>query len=306
MDLCRFGEEVLIFCLRVRSLRCLFVKGAYGCNLGDVTIIRLPAAKGQVFSLTKDQAANSSGTVSGTLFLNGRVSDHENQNCPLQFDDKIRYANLFPLGMNDFDSGHGFGEEVLIFCLRVRSLCCLFVKGAYGCILDDNDPQDKRQDRPEEEEVEPRRSKRARTEKSFTPDFVSFMEENEPTSYQEAVTSLKGPQWKAAIKSEIDSILQNHTWELVALPPGCKPLGYKWIFKKKTKANGTIDKCKARLVIKRFKQREGLDYFDTHLPITRITSIGMILVIVSLRNLEVHQMDMKTAFINADLEKNYM
>ncbi|GJW84186.1 retrotransposon protein, putative, ty1-copia subclass [Tanacetum coccineum] len=133
---------------------------------------------------------------------------------------------------------------------------------------DDNDLQDERQDQTEEEEVEPRLSKRARTEKSFGPDFVSFMEENEPTSYQEAVISSKGDQWKEAIKSEIESILQNHTWELVDLPPGCKPLSYKWIFKKKMKADGTIDKYKARLVIKGFRQREGLDYFDTYLPVT--------------------------------------
>ncbi|GJZ22567.1 putative RNA-directed DNA polymerase [Tanacetum coccineum] len=116
-----------------------------------------------------------------------------------------------------------------------------------GSSQDDNDLHDERQDQLEEEEVEPRRSKRERTEKSFGPDFVSFMVENEPTSYREAVTSSEGHQWKEAIKSEIDSILQNHTWELVDLPPGCKPLGYKWIFKKKMKADGTIDKYKARL-----------------------------------------------------------
>nr|GFA15143.1 DNA-directed RNA polymerase subunit beta' [Tanacetum cinerariifolium] len=97
--------------------------------------------------------------------------------------------------------------------------------------------------------------------------------ENEPTSYREAVTSLEGNQWKEDIKSEIDSILQNHTWELVDLPPGCKPLGYKWIFKKKMKADGTIDKYKARLVINGYRQRECLDYFDTYSPVTRITSI---------------------------------
>ncbi|GKA60712.1 putative reverse transcriptase domain-containing protein [Tanacetum coccineum] len=64
-----------------------------------------PAAKGRVFSSTKDQEANSSGTISGTLFLNGRAvfSDHEYQNCPLCFDDKIRFANLLPLEMSDFD-----------------------------------------------------------------------------------------------------------------------------------------------------------------------------------------------------------
>ncbi|GJS90085.1 retrotransposon protein, putative, ty1-copia subclass [Tanacetum coccineum] len=130
--------------------------------------------------------------------------------------------------------------------------------------LDDNDLQDERQDQPEEEEVESRRSKRARTEKSFGPDFVSFMIENEPTSYREAVTSSEGHQWKEAIKSEIDYILQNHTWELVDLPSGYKPLGFKWIFKKKIKVDGTIDKYQARFVIKGFRQREGLDYFDTY------------------------------------------
>ncbi|GJW04961.1 putative RNA-directed DNA polymerase [Tanacetum coccineum] len=109
-----------------------------------------------------------------------------------------------------------------------------------------------------------------RNEKSFGPDFVSFMVENEPTSYREAVTSSEGQQWREAIKSEIESILQNHTWELVDLPPGCKPLGYKWIFKKKMKADGTVDKYKARVVIQGFRQREGLDYFDTYSPITRL------------------------------------
>ncbi|GJR99212.1 retrovirus-related pol polyprotein from transposon TNT 1-94 [Tanacetum coccineum] len=117
---------------------------------------------------------------------------------------------------------------------------------------DDNDLQDERQDQTEEE-VEPRRSKRARNEKSP-----------------------EGQQWREAIKSEIESILQNHTWELVDLPPGCKPLGYKWIFKKKMKADGTVDKYKARLEIQGFR----------------------------LTNLEIHQMDVKTAFLNGrDLEE---
>ncbi|GJR80630.1 calcineurin B-like protein 4 [Tanacetum coccineum] len=69
------------------------------------------------------------------------------------------------------------------------------------------------------------------------------------------------------------------------------------------KADGTIDKYKAILVIKVFKQREGLDYFDTYLPLTRITSIRMVLAIAALRNLEVHQMDVKMTFPNGDLGK---
>ncbi|KAJ9556794.1 LOW QUALITY PROTEIN: hypothetical protein OSB04_011408 [Centaurea solstitialis] len=139
----------------------------------------------------------------------------------------------------------------------------------------------------EEDEEQPRRSKRA----------------SEPKTYREAVTSSEGPQWKEAIKSEIDSILQNHTWELVDLPPGCKPLGYRWMFKKKMKADGPIDKYKARLVIKGYRQKEGLDCVDTYSPVTRITSIRLVLAIAAIRNLQIHQMDVKTAFLNGELDE---
>ncbi|GJS50227.1 calcineurin B-like protein 4 [Tanacetum coccineum] len=71
----------------------------------------------------------------------------------------------------------------------------------------------------------------------------------------------------------------------------------------KRKADGTVDKYKPRLVIKGFRQREGLDYFDTYSLVTRITSIRMILAIAALRNLEVHQIDVKKAFLNEDLEE---
>ncbi|GJX86693.1 retrotransposon protein, putative, ty1-copia subclass [Tanacetum coccineum] len=88
---------------------------------------------------------------------------------------------------------------------------------------DDNDLRDERQDQLEEEEVEPRRSKRATITEKIHLDPIF----------------------------EIDSVLQNHR-EVVDLPPGCKPLGYKWIFKKKMKADGTIDKYKARLLSSRY------------------------------------------------------
>ena len=67
------------------------------------------------------------------------------------------------------------------------------------------------QDQEEEVEVEPRRSKRARTSTSFGPDFLTYFLESEPRTFKEAVSSPDGPLWKEAIKSEIDSILQNHT-----------------------------------------------------------------------------------------------
>ena len=99
--------------------------------------------------------------------------------------------------------------------------------------MDENIHEQEIEEESEEVQVEPRRSKRARIENSFGPDFLTYMVEAEPRTYKEVVSSTEGPLWKEAIRSEIDSIMQNHTWELVDLPPGCKPLGSKWIFKRK-------------------------------------------------------------------------
>ena len=80
-----------------------------------------------------------------------------------------------------------------------------------------------------------RRSKRAKTSKSFGLDFLTYLLKNEPQSFNEAMSTPEAPMWKEAVNSEIESIMQNHTWELVDLPLGSKPLGCKWIFKKKMK-----------------------------------------------------------------------
>ena len=152
-------------------------------------------------------------------------------------------------------------------------------------------------------EDEPRRSKRQRTSMTFGPDFLTYLLENEPQTLKEAVTSLEALLWKEVINSEVESILSNHTWKLVDLPPGNKPLQCKWIFKRKMKADGAIDKYKAKLVVKGYKQQEGLDYFDTYSLVTRITSIRMLITIATVYKLEIHQMDVKTAFLNGDLEE---
>ena len=91
----------------------------------------------------------------------------------------------------------------------------------------------------ERNEVDPRRSKRTKMSKTFGPDFLTLMLEDEPQSFKEAMSTPEAPLWKEVINSEIESILQNHTWELVDLPPDCKPLGYKWIFKRKMKVDGS-------------------------------------------------------------------
>ena len=89
----------------------------------------------------------------------------------------------------------------------------------------------------QQDDDKPRRSKRTRTSKSFGPDFLTYLLEDEPQSFKESMSSPEAPYWKEAINDEVESILQHHTWELVDLPPGSKPLGYKWIVKKKMKAD---------------------------------------------------------------------
>ena len=94
----------------------------------------------------------------------------------------------------------------------------------------------------------------------------------------------------------MESLISNRTWKLVNLPLGCKTIGCKWVFRKKLKPDGSIDKFKARLVAKAFKQKVDLDFFDTFSPVTRITSIRLLIAIVAIFYLKIHQMDVKLLF----------
>nr|GEU61841.1 zinc finger, CCHC-type [Tanacetum cinerariifolium] len=97
--------------------------------------------------------------------------------------------------------------------------------------------------------------------------------------------------------------MHNDTWELTDLPPGCKALRCKWIIKRKMKVDGSIDKYKARLVIQGFRQNEGIDFFDTYAPVARISTIRLLLALAAIHDLVIHQMDVKTAFLNGDLDE---
>nr|GEX40298.1 hypothetical protein [Tanacetum cinerariifolium] len=120
--------------------------------------------------------------------------------------------------------------------------------------------------------------------------------------FDEAMQSRDVAFWKEVINNEMDSIMKNNTWILSDLPPSCKPLGCKWIFKIKMKVDGTIDKF-TRLVIQSFKQKEGIDYFDTYASVTRISTVRLLIALDATYNLVIHQMDVKTAFLNGDLEE---
>ncbi|KAK1601923.1 hypothetical protein QYE76_016591 [Lolium multiflorum] len=119
-------------------------------------------------------------------------------------------------------------------------------------------------DNPVEDDNEaPKRSKRQRTAKSFGHDFIVYLVDDTPTSIS-AYASQDADYWKEAVRSEMDSILANGTWEVTDRPYGCKPVGCKWVFKKKLRPDGTIEKYKARLVAKGYTQKEGEDFFDTY------------------------------------------
>ena len=181
-----------------------------------------------------------------------------------------------------------------------------------------------------EQPSEPRRSKRIRKVKELGSDeidsqLISFylvegnrekimskmpvilQVEDDPKTYKEAMSSRDSIFWKDAINEEMDSIMFNHTWEIVDLPPGSKAIGCKWVFRKKYHTDGTLNTFKARLVAKGYRQKEGIDYFDTYAPVARITSIRILFALASIHDLYVHQMDVKTTFLNGDLnEEVYM
>jgi hypothetical protein len=119
----------------------------------------------------------------------------------------------------------------------------------------------------------------------------------------EAFASPDADDWKEAVRSEMDSILSNETWELVDRPYGCKTVGCKWVFKKKLMSDGTIDKYKARLVAKGYTQKECEDFFDTYSPVARLTTIHVLLLLAASHGLLIHQMDVKTVFLNGELEE---
>jgi hypothetical protein len=141
------------------------------------------------------------------------------------------------------------------------------------------------------------------TEKSFGNDFTVYLMDDTPKTLSEAYASPDAKYWKEAVRNEMNSILINGTWETCNLPVGCKPLGCKWIFKKKMKTNDTVDKFKASLVAKGFTQKEGDDYFDTYSPVARMTTIRILVALDACHDLLIHQMDVKTVFINGELDE---
>jgi transposase InsO family protein len=126
---------------------------------------------------------------------------------------------------------------------------------------------------------------------------------NEPSTYHDAMQSNDSKFWLDAINCEIQSLNKMNTWDVVDRPANTKPIRSKWVFKIKTKADGSLDKYKARVVGKGFTQKKGIDYNETFSPVVKFESIRYINVLAFQRNWETHHMDVKTAFLNGKLEE---
>jgi hypothetical protein len=124
---------------------------------------------------------------------------------------------------------------------------------------------------------------------------------------EEVLNRKDAKKWEMAMQEEYDFLFVNNTWSLVPLPKGRKPISCKWVFKIKHGVDGEVERYKAKLVTRGFTQTFGVDYNKTFAHVAKFVSIRYILAQETIEDMEIHQMDVKTAFINGDLkEEIYM
>lgn len=124
-----------------------------------------------------------------------------------------------------------------------------------------------------------------------------------PKLVEEALSCPAKEEWKKAMVKEMESMKVNYILDLVDLPSNHKAIENKWVLKIKRNVDGSIERCKARLGTKGYTQQEDIDYEEAFSLVVRFVSIHLILAIVTHLNLELHQMDIKTTFINGELDK---
>jgi hypothetical protein len=132
-------------------------------------------------------------------------------------------------------------------------------------------------------------------------EFTAEAEALEPTSLADAKRRPDWPRWEEGIREELATLQAAGTWELADLPAGANLVGSKWVFRAKKDAAGNIVRYKARLVAQGYSQVPGVDYFDTYAPVANLTSIRTVLALAARLNLELHQIDIKGAYLNGEL-----
>jgi len=128
--------------------------------------------------------------------------------------------------------------------------------------------------------------------------------DKDPATMEEALQSPDGDKWQEAIDEEYQSLLENDTWTLVDKPSSdVNIIPVKWVFKTKRGPTGAIERFKARLVAKGFRQKEGIDFEEVFAPVSKYTTFRMLLALVAAEDMELHQLDIKTAFLNGELQE---
>ncbi|GJU28472.1 retrovirus-related pol polyprotein from transposon TNT 1-94 [Tanacetum coccineum] len=133
--------------------------------------------------------------------------------------------------------------------------------------------------------------------------YCLLTEEGEPSTLQEALNNPDASFWKEAMQEEIEALHKNKTWELVPLPGGRKPIGNKWVYKIKRNGDDQVERYRARLVVKGYAQKEGIDFNEIFSPVVRMTTIRVVLAMCATYDLHLEQLDVKTAFLHGNLEE---
>ncbi|KAL0433268.1 UNVERIFIED_CONTAM: Retrovirus-related Pol polyprotein from transposon TNT 1-94 [Sesamum latifolium] len=129
---------------------------------------------------------------------------------------------------------------------------------------------------------------------------LALLSDCDPVAFEEAI---KKPKWREAMNNEIATIESNNTWELTKLPKGQKAIDVKWVYKTKLNEKGEVDKYKARLVTKGYKQEFGVDYKEVFAPVARHDTIILVIALVARNSWPIFQLDVKSTFLHGDLQE---
>lgn len=134
-------------------------------------------------------------------------------------------------------------------------------------------------------------------------DDDSQMCPDDPMTVEDALSRPDAAQWKLAMEVEHQALMENRTWELVDRPKDRKVIKCKWVYKTKRDLTGNVDRYKARLVIKGYEQRKGVDYSETYSPVVRHSSLRYLLALAAQRDMSVVQMDAVSAYLQGTLHE---